>query len=162
MHDIIVQVTSVPPSPAYVISGLNTSPVVWAMQLPDTREPSGRSASNGPAVAFLDTFIRGNRDDRPRSDEGSISQALLLLNNRFVTDRVKNSNAASTVHRLFADRSLGASGTINQLYLSTLSRMPAPAEYEKALAYLGSPISAQKLEDLQFALMNKMDFLFNY
>ncbi|MBI2820922.1 MAG: DUF1549 domain-containing protein [Acidobacteria bacterium] len=167
MHDVIVQATGVPPAAPYAVSGY-AAPVNWAMQLPDPMEPGGRGESAAQRTAgaqartFLDTFLRGNRDDEPRSSQGSISQVLLLLNNRFVTDRVKASNASSTVARLFANKNLGASGMINQLYLSTLSRMPSGEEFQKSLAYLGNPVSSQKLEDLQFTLLNKVDFIFNY
>jgi hypothetical protein len=110
----------------------------------------------------MDAFVRGNRDDRPRSDEGSITQALTLLNNTFVTTRVRSSNANSTVGKLFANKSLTPSDAVNQLYLTTLSRYPTATELSTAIAYLGAQITSSKLEDLQFALVNKVDFIFNY
>ena len=38
---------------------------------------------------FLNAFLRGNRDDQPRKPDGSISQALGLMNDNFVMSRVK-------------------------------------------------------------------------
>ena len=51
---------------------------------------------------------------------------------------------------------------MQQLFLATLSRNPSADESAKAVAFLGSPISSARLEDLQIALMNKVDFIFNY
>src|SRR2546428_200957 len=153
--DIISQVTNQPTS--YTPSGYK-APVAWAMQLPDTEEPQG----SFPQRKLLDTFLRGNRDDRPRSGEGSISQALTLLNDPYVTARVKSSAANSTVATLFANKSLTTTQMVNQLYLTTLSRLPTTDELNRSVAYVGNPVSASKLEDLQFALINKVDFIFNY
>ncbi len=153
--DVISQVTNQPAS--YTPTGY-TKPVAWAMQLPDPDEPNGNFLQR----KLLDTFLRGNRDDRPRSAEGSISQALALLNDPYVTARVKTTAANSTVATLFANRSLTASDMVKQLYLTTLSRQPTSDELNRSVAYLGNPVSASKLEDLQFALMNKVDFIFNY
>ncbi|HEY3129219.1 MAG TPA: DUF1549 domain-containing protein [Acidobacteriota bacterium] len=153
--DIITQVTNQPAS--YTPSGY-TQPVNWAMQLPDPDEPNNNFLSR----KLLDTFLRGNRDDRPRSSEGSISQALVLLNDPFVTTRVKTTAANSTVANLFANKSLSPVNMVTQLYLTTLSRQPSTDELNKSVAYLGNPVSASKLEDLQFALINKVDFMFNY
>ena len=46
----------------------------WAMQFPEPRH-SRRSVGY-----FLDTFVRGNRDDQTRRGDGSILQALGLMN----------------------------------------------------------------------------------
>ena len=47
------------------------------------------------------------------------------------------------------------------LYLATLSRYPTAAERDAAVAYLKSGDLTKKTEDLQFALLNKLEFLFN-
>ena len=47
------------------------------------------------------------------------------------------------------------------LYLNTLSRYPTVDEKAQAVAYLNSGELARKTEDLQFALINKLEFLFN-
>jgi hypothetical protein len=39
-----------------------------------------RDQYEGTTNAFLDSFLRGNRDDQPRRSDGSILQALNLMN----------------------------------------------------------------------------------
>src|SRR5207237_12027 len=64
------------------------SNVPHAMQLPDPTE-------GGAFRTFLNSFGRGNRDDAGRTDDTSITQALSLLNDRNVTDRVKSTAVGS-------------------------------------------------------------------
>ena len=155
IFDVITQATNRPAS--YLPTGY-ASPVPWAMQLPDPDEPR-----DIPTRRLLDAFLRGDRDTRPRSEEGSISQALTLLNDTFVGSRVRVTAANGTVATLFANRAtMSAAELVRQLFLATLSRNPSSDESAKAVAFLGSPISSAKLEDLQIALMNKVDFIFNY
>ena len=52
-------------------------------------------------------------------------------------------------------------GLVNRIYLATLSRDPLPAEMDVALTALGKDRTAG-LENLQWALLNKPEFLFNY
>jgi hypothetical protein len=49
---------------------------------------------------------------------------------------------------------------IRRLFLATLSRFPSDAELETTLRYR-SGARAQWLSDLQWALVNKLDFIFN-
>jgi hypothetical protein len=124
-----------------------------AMMLPDPTE-------GGTFAQFLNYFERGNRDDEPRNSDSSIVQALALLNDRVVTDRIESSNSASLVARLI--RQSPDPATIAEgLYLNTLSRHPTASEKAQAVAYLNSGELARKTEDLQFALINKLEFLFN-
>jgi hypothetical protein len=50
---------------------------------------------------------------------------------------------------------------IEELYLSTLSRFPHSSETELLKERLRAD-RRQGVEDLQWALLNKLDFLFNY
>ena len=153
IFDIITQATNRPAS--YRPNGYD-NPLRWAMQLPDTEEPPDFATRR-----LLDFFLRGNREEKRRSDEGSISQALALMNDTFVTSRVKTGATGSTVATIFANR-LTPSETVTQLYLTTLSRLPTADELRKTTAFLGSPVVASRLEVLQKTLLNKVDFIFNY
>jgi len=126
-----------------------------AMQLPDTLEPGPRNQFG----QFLNEFGRGDRDTNARSNDTSIVQALALMNNPIVTTRLKKSNANTTVAKILATTSDPASIT-DQLYLATLSRHATDAEKTTAAAYLRSGTLAQKTEDLQFVLLNSLEFLF--
>ena len=65
----------------------------YAMQAPDVvNMPDG----GGAVSQFLDTFLRGNRDDQPRKGEGSILQALGLMNDNFVESRIHATGTGAT------------------------------------------------------------------
>jgi hypothetical protein len=126
------------------------------MQLPDTVEPSSRNQFG----MFLNEFGRGDRDTDARTNDTSIVQALSLLNNAIVTTRVRNATAGSTVAKVLASTTDPAAIT-DQLFLATLSRHPMDAEKSTAVAYLRSGTLAQKAEDLQFVLINSLEFIFD-
>jgi hypothetical protein len=150
--DAITKSTSVPNT--YTISGGGTT--TSAMKLPDTLEV--RNTTNG---RFLDEFGRGNRDDEARSDDSSIAQALSLMNDsNIVVSRTKKTNAASTVAKTLAASS-DPNVITDQLYLATLSRYPTATEKAQAVAYLKSGTLSTKTEDLQWVLLNSLEFLFD-
>jgi hypothetical protein len=127
--------------------------VTKAMQLPDPTE-------GGQFRTLLNNFGRGNRDDDPRASDSSIVQALSLMNDNNVVSRVRASNPASTVAKTLAATT--DPGTIaDTLYLATLGRYPDAGERATAINYLKSGTLSRKTEDLQFALLNKLEFLFN-
>lgn len=178
IHDAIVKATGQPVLSQYrdaanqlvTITGyaiLNQSAqfvrsVDWAMQLPDT---------TGGNAGFLNAFLRGNRDTNLRSGDASILQSLSLMNNLFVTNRIHQGNFVrppsqpdipSTVRRLLADPNLSNEQIVTQLFLHTLSRYPTDAEKTKLLAYFGPMGKTQATESVQWTLLNKADFIFNY
>jgi hypothetical protein len=144
------------------------------MQLPDTVEPR----SNGTSAAFMNSFLRGNRDSTLRSSEPSILQALNLMNNGFVLTRIHQGNRVainnqpeipSTVRKLLADPNLTNEQIITQLFLHTLSRYPTDTEKTRLVTYFtptGNQTAAQArqaaTESVQWVLLNKVDFIFNY
>ncbi len=136
----------------------NTFTVNWAMQLPDTSEPRG----NNMALSFMSPFIRGDRDVKPRSIEPSIQQSLNLMNHQLVMSRIHQNNSGSTVAQLLANQSLTPEQIVTQLYLSTLSRSPTTSETDKLIPLFTSMGRRQATEAVQWSLLNKMDFIFNY
>ena len=151
VHDAIATATGVMGS--FSITGFGT--IQWAMQLP---EPGN---NRGAASGLLDAFLRGDRDQNPRSDDATILQALNMMNNTFVVSRVRNSNTSRTVYKLLSDRQLGDSQVVRQLFLGALGRFPTSREMAAALAALW-PDRVAGAENLQWALLNKIDFLYNY
>jgi hypothetical protein len=190
IHDAIVKATGQPPVTTYRdANGQNQTiigfPIMdqanmysrsaqWAMQLPDTVEPR----SNGTSAAFMNSFLRGNRDSTLRSSEPSILQALNLMNNGFVLTRIHQGNRVainnqpeipSTVRKLLADPNLTNEQIITQLFLHTLSRYPTDTEKTRLVTYFtptGNQTAAQArqaaTESVQWVLLNKVDFIFNY
>lgn len=136
----------------------NTFTVNWAMQLPDTLEPR----TNPQVANFMNLFIRGDRDVKPRSFEPSIQQSLSLMNNTFVLNKIHQNNAGSAVATLLANATLTDQQIVTQLFLNTLSRNPRQDELDALLPLFSSQGKRQATEGIQWALLNKMDFIFNY
>ena len=155
LHDAVVQSSASYPS--YSVRGwteLGLGKLTYAMQFPDVLnvEPT--------TDAFLDSFLRGNRDDQPRKSEGSILQALNLMNSTIIETRL------GLVGNQLVPQVLGLNNTdaVNRLYLTILSRYPSDDEKSKALASLPTATAARNLamQDLAWSLYNKVDFVFNY
>lgn len=155
IHDAVAQTSGL--IPVYRFSDMDA--VNWAMQFP---EPAGFPAARGATTLFLDSFLRGNRDDQRRRGEGSVAQALNLMNNSFVVTRARVSG--STQSGSLAARVLGYADPqlVDALFLTILSRYPTEQEKRVALAALSSGDRRARVEDLQWALYNKVDFIFNY
>ncbi|HET7710400.1 MAG TPA: DUF1549 domain-containing protein [Thermoanaerobaculia bacterium] len=128
------------------------APVPRAMMLPDPTE-------GGSFRVFLNNFGRGDRDEDARASDSSVVQALTLLNDRIVTDRIRATAAGSNVQKLRATNDVNA--IVDGLYVATLARYPSAAERQTATTYLRSGDLSRKTEDLQYALINKIEFLFN-
>ena len=153
VHDAIVKATGV--MPTYTFATLPS--VQWAMQFPDTREPR----SSNPVATFLNTFGRGDRDTAFRRSDGSVLQGLTMMNNAFVMTRIHQINAGSRVAALLGQNA-NAQTIIEQLFLNTLSRRATAAEialFTPAFQQQGNRLAT---EGLQWLLLNKMDFIFNY
>ncbi len=159
VHDAILKATGI--GITYQLRdqlGNNTFTVNWAMQLPDPTEPRG----NAQSVQLLNSFIRGDRDVKPRSQEPSIQQALNLMNSQFVMTRVHQRDTGSAVRALLADANLTPTQIVTQLYLNTLSRNPSQSELDKLTPLFSSLGRQPAAEAVQWSLINKMDFCFNY
>ncbi len=136
---------------------VTSSPSVGrAMLLPDPTEGGG-------SAAFLNAFLRGNRDTNLRSGDVSTIQALTLMNDNTVVNRVRNATAGTLVARTLRATQV-PEAIADALWLGTLSRPPSDAERAAAAAYLRtanatSPL-ATKAENLQWALFNKLEFAF--
>jgi hypothetical protein len=152
IHDAVQTATGV--TAAYAIPGM-ADPVEWAMQLPDTAEPSTDEA----ARKFLDAFYRGNRADAGRVATPSLPQAFALLNNPVVLARVRV--ATSTVLARIAAIDTGDEDCVRELFLAFLTREPSERELSEAAASIQTADDrAQAIEDLAWTLINHPDFVF--
>ena len=174
IHDSIV--TAINTLPSYTVNGFTNASTVYgvdspgfgkisfAMQAPDVVN----MPDNGGAVSqFLDVFLRGNRDDQPRKTEGSILQALGLMNDPFVQNRIHATGTGPTA--TFLAKQLATYTTddalVTSLFLNVLSRYPNQQEKLDAELMLGAGGAAARktnAEDLLWTLFNKVDFVFNY
>lgn len=139
--------------------GATYGTVNFAMQLP---EPLGLPDGNsGNITGFLDSFLRGNRDDQPRSQDGSILQALNLMNDSFIMTRTSPTTPATGL--LTTSLKLTNTQLVNTLFLAVLSRYPTTAELNIALGNLATASTRnQEAQNLLWSLYNKVDFIFNY
>jgi hypothetical protein len=166
IHDAITQATGVPARYTWpVVNGQTvergtplkqSDPVEWAMQLPDVNEPR----NNGAVLTFLRAFSRGNRDTSPRKQAGSILQQMSIMNDAFVLTRIKvsASPALQSIAKIQDNGSL-----VDELFLELLARKPSGVERDKGVRYLEqSPVRETAIEDLAWACINKLDFLFSY
>jgi hypothetical protein len=157
VHDAIVQASNILPS--YTVEGIGK--VSWAMKLPEPRGlPDGL---NGSVSKFMDSFLRGNRDDEDRRGDGSLSQALNLMNDNFVMTRIRANGATAPTPSLL-QKYIGGSDEqlVNNLYLNVLSRYPSDSEKQTAMDSLKTGTRSQRAENLLWSLYNKVDFIFNY
>jgi hypothetical protein len=155
MHDAIAQSSNMIPTYNTGVYGTMN----WAMLFPEpVGVPDGQA---GPVSSFLDAFLRGNRDDQVRSGDGSISQALDLMNDNFVMSRVQLAKAPQG-SLLQKTANLTNQQLVNTLFLTVLSRNPTDAEMSTALSNLTSGNRSQEIENLLWSLYNKVDFVFNY
>jgi hypothetical protein len=155
VHDAITKATGVPGN--YMITGW-TEPARWAVQLPEPVEPR----SNGAVAAFMNAFLRGNRDTQVRSQAASILQQLNVMNDPFVLNRIRlNSSPILQAIARMPDDQLA-----DELFLTFLSRKPSADERALAVAYVrGAGSGAARntaVEDLAWVAVNKLEFLFSY
>ncbi len=155
VHDAIVQSSGT--TTPITVNGFTTlgfpSPI-YAMQLPDI-------TGGGDGQALLDNFFRGNRDDNLRRSDGSILQALTLMNNNFVIQRTRATGTNSS--KLIAGVLTRSNNEIvDALYLAILSRLPSPQERQKITIPTSGTTRTAAIQDLAWTLYNKVDFIFNY
>jgi hypothetical protein len=113
---------------------------------------------------FLTTF--GDDEGQEVVEEGTIPQALMLLNGPLTNDAVRPRPGHPLYERLFRMRS--ADERIETIYLRTLGRMPEPAERGALRELLASDEArtaagqAQAYADIYWALLNSAEFGFNH
>jgi hypothetical protein len=108
---------------------------------------------------FLRVFGQSNRDDMPKKTSQSSLQAMLLMQSRLVNERVAakdGTRVAQLLSEKIDDRSL-----VEKLYLATVSRKPNAPELAIALKSLAAD-RKRGAENLQWALINSPEFIFNY
>ena len=155
VHDAIGKATGILGN--YNVNGVTAPLIQWAMQLPDPLAPSGGGAN------LLNAFLRGNRDTAPRSSDATILQRLTIMNDSFVLSRVKM--AASPELQALA-KITDNTALVNEAFLTFVSRMPSDDELAAAKQYLTAATTTTArnaaIEDLAWALINKIDFLYSY
>jgi hypothetical protein len=123
----------------------------------------GLSASvrYGRSEYFMDVFGRPKRVQTcacERSNEASLSQALLLINDADIHERIadKEGRLARLLAEIPDDQRL-----IEELYLSCLSRYPTAEETQTVVKYMKESESREAaMQDVLWSLINVREFLF--
>jgi hypothetical protein len=147
VHDSIALATSKPGN--FKARGAERS---WAMQM------SG-PVGGGDLKHFMSTFGQSNRSNPPKEPVGSPLQAMLMMQSSVVADRVQAAKD-SRVQRLL-DTYKDDARLVDELFLATLSRPATAPERQVALAALAKD-RTKGAQNLQWALLNQVEFLFNY
>ena len=138
-----------------------SSPLMYAGQLPDVTEPRG----DGNITYFLSQFGRGDWVNSPRNSTSTVLQVLFLMNDNQINARTfasRDGSRSTRVATLLASN-LSEDEMVRQLFVSTLGRNPTADETAALQKNRSSRASREDwLTDVQWALLNKLDFLFNY
>ncbi len=131
-------------------------PIYFAVQLPDPSEPR----TNGSITTFLNTFGRGDWWQLPRNTQTNVLQVLYQMNDNMINFRTFGSrNVTTRVTRIMQSK-LSDADAIDQLFLATIARKATPAEFALLQAKKTSNYE-QWLSDIQWALLNKIEFVFS-
>ncbi len=118
-----------------------------------TGPPGGRDVRT-----FLRTFGQSDRNTPPQEMPGSLLHPLALMQSPVVTDRViaeEDSRIRNLLDSYDNDR------VVDEMFMGTLSRPPSGDEKQIAIAALHTDRVAGA-ENLQWALINSVEFFFNY
>lgn len=156
LFDAISQSTGVMPD--IPIGGTNAK-VKYVLQ---TRSPEDLGGKDLAEVGrFLGSFGQANRSRNVRSLEGNVVQASLLLNSKVVKDRVKAAPGSRLHELLNREPPPSNEDLVEELFLAVLSRYPTAEETHVAAAQIRD-YRTHGAENVLWALINKLDFMFNY
>lgn len=159
VYDSVVVSTGVITSiPQVYVGGIVAPRANYAHELIDNQQP--RRAGTESIRTFLDAFGRGNRYDQPRTNQGGIGQALLLMNSP-----VTNPANLLTVGRVrtYLNQGLSDSDLITELYLDFYARQPTQNERDTMLAQLAQFTTRQeRAQTAVWLLLNQVAFTYIY
>lgn len=128
-------------------------------KVPMAQQMSEPKKADKQVQGFMKTFGQSNRDEMPKKIPPSALQAMLLMQSKVVTDRILAMNG-SRVEQLLKDTADDGE-LLDKLYLATVSRRPSAPEREVGLTTLAKD-RRRGAENLQWALINSPEFIFNY
>jgi hypothetical protein len=113
--------------------------------------------------SFLKTFGQPARElacECEREGESNLAQALQLINGPTVNEKLRS--PGNRIGRLLAQKTSDLE-MLNELYMSSLSRLPTQADAHLALEHVAKASDKRKAwEDVQWALLNSKEFLFRH
>jgi hypothetical protein len=107
---------------------------------------------------FLESFGQTNRQSSERSNDGAITQAVQLMNSPLVHRQIKAAEGSYLAGLL--KQTAPDDEKISRLFERFLVRRPTPAELANARGVVKSAPTGW--EDLQWLLLNKVEFVHNF
>ncbi|MGH9201942.1 MAG: DUF1553 domain-containing protein, partial [Vicinamibacterales bacterium] len=107
---------------------------------------------------FLESFGQTNRQSSERSNDGAITQAVQMMNSPLVHRQIRAADGSYLAGLL--KQPLPDEDKITRLFERFLVRRPTPAELANARALVAS--GSEGWEDLQWLLVNKVEFVHNF
>jgi hypothetical protein len=130
-----------------------------AKYIMQTRSPQDLDKTDRPLYKILQAFGQCDRYDSQASRRPSMTQAALLLNDKIVRERVKVQKGSRLEKLLKSDKPSASQDLLNELFLAALSRYPSAEETAIGLDTMRDN-KEQGAEDLTWAMINRLDFLF--
>ncbi len=148
VHDAITIATGVP-GEIQVGRGGKSVPMVMQTSLARFR---------GDLKSFMQAFGHSNRNTVARPLLASPLQPIMMMQSPVVQDRVlvENGNRARELLIKYSDGEV-----VEELFVATLGRQPSPSEKDVALTAMAKS-RVQGAQDLQWALLNMSEFLYNF
>jgi hypothetical protein len=116
--------------------------------------------AGNPRAARNQFLARFPSQDQKTDYQTSILQALYLMNNEFIADRItpeKNRTLAT-----LAEQRTSTARKVESLYLVVLSRKPRPSESEQFVHYIDKGDPKKALADVFWVLLNSPEFILNH
>lgn len=142
----------------FVNSFLTSTSVETALRLMSSREFEQRKQM----MYLYHVHLFDNDDTKPAVEfEGTIAQALFLLNGRLTNEAVQPL-PENTTTRILERKKLDIDEKIDLLFLHALSRHATPQEIARLRKNVWGSDDVESFEDIFWALLNSSEFLFNH
>jgi hypothetical protein len=167
--DTLAQVTGVPYDFNWAGKGMkrvkqlsNPFDVNPPQRVGGVNDLGGEGTVEGNSIkALMQSFFQSTRETPALlTNRPSAVQAMLMMTAPTVIDRI-STRSDSRLQRLLASSQTDPE-LVEELFLAILSRRPNPQEIEVATRILQEGDRRQRAEDLQWALVNTVEFLLNH
>jgi hypothetical protein len=148
VHDAITIATGVP---GEVMDGRGGKSVPMAMQV-------SQATFEGDLKSFMQAFGHSNRNTVARPLLASPLQPIMMMQSPVVQDRVLVEKGGRAQELLIEHTD---NEVVEELFLATLGREPSASEKDVALTALAKS-RVHGAENLQWALLNMSEFLYNF
>jgi len=113
----------------------------------------------GDTKSFMQAFGQANRGTVSKKPSASALQPIMMMRSSVVNDRVVAENSSRL--ELLLDQHESNAVVVEELFLSSIARSPTSAEKDVALTAMARD-RKKGGEDLQWALLNLSEFLYNF